>query len=956
MTQNTGHPSDPEFTASPGRLTKESFLEDMSVNQGKTNFIVGFDVSGSTVSRQLLFGKQVIAEMTRQLFVFLRGQKATKFRAAFFGSQNISMPKGFVLSEVYFLVDDVNMNAERVFLAEAMQHAQSNNLTCPHFLLDGVPLDWMHESSRARELRRKHGWADEPSFEFLLVTDGELYDGTMNGEVVRNRFAQSVQGFMGRFPHAGFSIISVDARASAASSSSAETVVGCDVFCALQKLGLTDRLRSFFTKTKQDDPNEPARELLSNRKPKPGYVTFGTTQMFRLEDEPLFHAYVASLVQGCTDLSIYTILRRVVTTVASYAKMVGLSQPLTASTAKSYRRLFQKFSPGPAFEADVGVDDVLECFDRQMQNVLSGHAELAVQYATDRKRRIAYANEQLTRSVREAVGAEGGWGMTLPINGQHVFVVPLSESLAKFQGFPVSGYADDSGRVEPVLPMQRRATEPTDQALRQYVRSICGHFFGLPPQVEQTKYLLLCYALAAFLSPEVSDEVRRAYASTATLMLRKTAPGSQKTELETIREGGTVSRTWEAELAAASIGAFGQAASGKTLPVWHGICRMVSWFLKDEFYAVNQFAKCGDQVPSADCDLERLLGAFVPKLTERRVASKSEHEYYCPIFLVETDQGGFAVRRHVVGQSGAVCSPKYVMCREAVDEMGQGLTCLYCRTRLDPEEYLEEVSRPTSSVAVLFPQRGVECMSLFARFAATSLTASPMKKVSGGMSNVVIQLRGVVGSGKSKAGLVLKQELERRGARVLIAGTDSKCVKLDEKNAVGPKSLMKQAVEQTKADIRRFLKTAGKKRQIIIVDTCGERLEGDGSCFGQALGPDWTTVTFTPNLDEKDMPGYFAWSLTNILQRTQQGQSSEPGGYWLNPESAGLGTCISVHRVKGQSLFADAYALSIPASMYPTSNVVRLLEADAERYRQVLAQRDLPSEVKAFLDDAGITS
>ena len=929
-----------------------SFLEDMSINRGNTNFVVGFDVSGSTIAHQLILGKQVIAEMTKQLFIFLREQNATKFRAAFFGSQNYSMPKGFVLSKVYFLVDDANMNAEEAFLIEAIKHAKRNNLTCPHFLLDEVPLDWMHESSRAREVRRKNGGANEPSFEFLLVTDGELYDGTTNAEVVRNRFAQSVQAFMSRFPHAGFSILSVDAWTP--SGGQAETVVGSDVFCALQKLGLTDRLRSFFTKLMQEDSTEPARELLSNRRPKPGYVAFGAAQMFRLEDEPMFHAHVTSLVQACTDLDIYMILRRVVTTVASYVKMVGLSQPLATSTVKSYRRLFQKFSPGLASEADVGVDDVLDCFDRQMQNVLAGHAELTVKYATDRKRRTEYANEQLMRSVLDAVGAEEAWAMTFPINGQHIFVVPLNECFAKFEGFPVCGYTDDSGRVEPVLPMQRRVTEPTEQALRQYVRGICGHFFRLPPQAEQTKYLMLCYALAAFLSPGVSTEVKRVYASIATMMLRKTAPGSHRTELETIREGGTVSKTWEEELAAASIGAFGQAASGKALPIWHGICRMVSWFLQDKFYAVNQFAKCGDQVPSVDCDLEFLLGVFVPKLTERRVAPKTAHEYFCPIFLVETDQGGFALRSHMITGQGTACSPKYVMSREAVVEMGQGLTCLYCRTRLNPKDYLEEVPRPINSISVLFPQRAVTYMPALARPAVSPLT-SPQAVSKG--KNVVIQLRGVVGSGKSRAGIVLKQELESLGAQVLIASTDSKCVQLIKKSGGNSKSVIKQAIDQVKADVRRFAsnkKNASNKKQFIIVDTCGERLEGNGACFGQALGLDWSTVTFTPNLDEKDMLGYFAWSLTNILHRTGSGQSSEPGGYLLNPESAGLGTCVTVHKVKGQSLFAHAYTLNVPASM-GTSDVVRLLEPDAERYSRLLAQRDLASEVKNFLYEAGIT-
>jgi hypothetical protein len=112
----------------------------------------------------------------------------------------------------------------------------------------------------------------------------------------------------------------------------------------------------------------------------------------------------------------------------------------------------------------------------------------------------------------------------------------------------------------------------------------------------------------------------------------------------------------------------------------------------------------------------------------------------------------------------------------------------------------------------------------------------------------------------------------------------------------------------------------------VVIDTsCGENTGAKQFTVFGVNFTGWKKVDIFVNLDKNNMEGYFAWSLRNVLRR---GLPKADSTHYLNPISAGVQTCITVHKTKSQKLFQKQMA-----SWSFSAATVASLDALADAYQ-----------------------
>jgi ABC-type oligopeptide transport system ATPase subunit len=164
--------------------------------------------------------------------------------------------------------------------------------------------------------------------------------------------------------------------------------------------------------------------------------------------------------------------------------------------------------------------------------------------------------------------------------------------------------------------------------------------------------------------------------------------------------------------------------------------------------------------------------------------------------------------------------------------------------------------------------------------------------VVGGNKKIIINMIGITGSGKSTASKKIYDLVTGSGGLCLIVSAD----KWSKKGTKG-----KQLQSSINKEIRDFdsagsASSAGSPDSIykvIVIDICNEN-GPSSNCFGFNTSS-YSSFNFYPNLNKDKFDDYQCWSLRNVLMRTACTATSL---YWLNPESAGVSTCIKVHNLK----------------------------------------------------------
>ena len=199
---------------------------------------------------------------------------------------------------------------------------------------------------------------------------------------------------------------------------------------------------------------------------------------------------------------------------------------------------------------------------------------------------------------------------------------------------------------------------------------------------------------------------------------------------------------------------------------------------------------------------------------------------------------------------------------------------------------------------------------------------------------------GVTGSGKSTVSKKIYDLVVDNGGSCLIVSAD----KWSKKGTTG-----KQLQSSISKEIKNF-NSIDSEYKVIVVDICNEN-GPSANCFGFDTSG-YSSFNFYPNLDKSKFDDYQCWSLRNVLMRPACTPTSL---YWLNPESAGVSTCIRVHNLKIaglKKLLGVTTGLSFNESLSMDA-VMAQLSTRATEYENYLATKNLDNIVLEFVKSTG---
>jgi len=583
---------------------------------------VFFDVSGSVLGVTHT-REEVIHAMARNLFSELSTNQIVSFKCAFFGSKNANLKDGYYFDYSTYLVSQMD-----AFLEDAKSHTARENLTCPHFALNGIREDYLAKNKILQN------WLNPVDARRLVyfVGDGDLFDGSSNTAVVKGEFTKAFEAFMTTFPLHQFIILTIDIK-NKANSSTETHIVGSDVYKACKD---TKRISLFKTFT-SDCPEGYA--MFENPHVPITHVKYGK-QMFLRTREPEFYEWVKTEVTK-GDLS--TLVRNTCMAVADYVEKEAMHDVMGDNFIQSYMRLF------PEEEAEI--------FKMNTKRALNGTAALASEFRKTLAEKFSSAEEALTKNAQTAMGGSDTMYVTM-VHENTVFIVPKANE--KCGNYPNAGAKTLNG-VLPVIPITRTRNDMTDQCTRQFVRWTMT-FRGFEVRDERTKFSALLDMVRVIHSP-VPDHIKQTFRIMGYTMLCKKVTGKDVTELDYFRAGNP--------LASAMMNQLKQVAStfGLSADVaWSAICKEMAPLCGDDLLWINQ--KC------VDAHLNGLRTVQIHEMEEEWV-------FECPVLQESTVEGGWSFPRHM--WRGKECAPRTVVSTSAVDSMNhEGMVkCLFCRTPVD---------------------------------------------------------------------------------------------------------------------------------------------------------------------------------------------------------------------------------------------------------------------------------
>ena len=205
---------------------------------------------------------------------------------------------------------------------------------------------------------------------------------------------------------------------------------------------------------------------------------------------------------------------------------------------------------------------------------------------------------------------------------------------------------------------------------------------------------------------------------------------------------------------------------------------------------------------------------------------------------------------------------------------------------------------------------------------------------------ILINMIGATGAGKSTTAAKIDALVRTNGGMCLIVSAD----KWSRQGKRG-----KQMTSAVSKELITFDR-APAEYKVIVVDICNET-GPSSNCFGFDTSS-YSTFNFYPNLDKTKFDDYQCWCLRNVLMRTGCTPTSN---YWLNPEEAGVGTCIKVHNQKTtalQRLLGIQSTVSFSESM-PMDVVMTRLATGATAYEAYLATQNLDDIIVTLIKSTG---
>lgn len=570
----------------------------------------------------------------------------------------------------------------------------------------------------------------------------------------------------------------------------------------------------------------------------------------------------------------------------------------------------------------------------------AGQAAILAGFRSQLKDLFKRTDESLKRDVRSAVGMAARFitpiiNGRIMVGGSRLVTSPVYSNGTKY---PNGGYKNYIPAYPLIESKEDQIDQMADQALRQWVRAVSAPILAVHPSADEIIFdSLVCMLIVC--KSDVSVTYKNGYRAIARCMLRKKRLNSQQTESERLYEGNLPipnSGKLDEMYTLLNNVAHRRGVVSSPLRLWFEICKVL-----DPALAAVQEKHCKD-VLDEEC--------IVPKIVIDVLPEGSDLDYTDPITFDDTSSvGGYRINPHN-GEAGR-CTPLYVLSENSYQLLLQSQICqcplCYMRltavnfARVPPmvapmsEETLAQYKEYERQFADSY--RGVqsggqaagdsrqakgghwmskaERQALARKIKSGGQPAQPDQKQDGGqaaggqngirnangIAGKIVILKGTVGAGKSTLATQIRAYVEANGGVCIVEGTDKYC-------KTGAST--QDAIGRVTASLR-SISTITNNKIVVVIDTCGERSNPrDPNAFGVDF-TGWDRIELYPNMHERapnpnnqaqmaNFRGYLAWSLRNVLQRRRP---TAQDNHYLNPEGAGVGTCLRVHKQKCDALF-----------------------------------------------------
>uniref|UniRef100_A0A6C0BN59 Uncharacterized protein n=1 Tax=viral metagenome TaxID=1070528 RepID=A0A6C0BN59_9ZZZZ len=680
------------------------------------------------------------------------------------------------------------------------------------------------------------------------VTDGQIgYDGmSLHARLgLETRLAAEVKQLCTRNPLATLNIFTVERTdLDFKGQEQINRAAGTDVYKLIQNQGLSKYISRFVTYGPQSH-----HVHINKMRSIPGYYSYGDRR-FRKERMYDFMQFIqADITENKENLDpLLHIAQSLSVTLQQHLvdKPMSLKDQVVAEVAEYFR--------GSSVDPTLVRFILSEAIDKEG----FGSADIFAAYRQKLKQLYKAANELLQKDTKMAINLSRGF-FTCPLGD--VILTGLSPHMVQHayrtqrSNHPNAAIEVD-GRLVPAFPWERKGDLYSDQCLRQWCRAALSTEYPVQVFSDAVMYLVLAFVCRARYTPDMPPHILAGLCQLAHVMFDKKRRNSDQTEMEFLKAGNQP---------------MGNNGHSDSFP---SFMRLVCTALKVNYPPAEMwYYLCG---ALQDADLLESQRPFFPEELPATPITITPYtvytlggDYQCVVTLEDTSStGGFTINPH------GECAPPYVLAAAAMEQyrkQPEFCMCPICYKRLQPDTDFTQVAALTELKLPPLPPRSSQ--------EAKKETKKTQKKT---YLEACIFLQGTVGCGKSTFAAGLAEAL---GPGTFVASVDRHCVDSGLS--------MPNAIEAVKQELLQM------DAKILIVDTCGERTSTK-NVFGLNISAGSVIRHRVNYLDRKQTRGYICWTLRNVLKR---GNSTPGCGYFLNPVSASLATCLRVHKKKMVGVF-----------------------------------------------------
>ena len=768
---------------------------------------------------------------------------------------------------------------------------------------------------------------------------------------------------------------------------------GGDIYRIIQQQHLTAKVSQFISYSRRKTSNE--QKLLNNHteskisnntddttdqmikfthinkcKPPAGYIPYGNKYFSELRVNEFAQFISSELKQDPSETKQLEIAQRLSTSLEYLTK----DKPRTRADD-----IIKYFSSLFTVDADMIRWILADAIEKER----SGQAGVFANYRADLKNLFQQADALIKRDVCDAIGLGSVSDMFVSYTIEDHVLTGSYRLVDKSLTIHGNRYPRCAYEHVPVFPMMSETTRLTDlqeQCLRQWTRCVYSAYYRVHPTSDEIIFLVLGNMLKVCSSPEVSDQCKASYRRLARVILNKKRLNSMQTEYDRIANGdvpipnsGNLAdfETYMSNVSAKLC------LSGSIYRLWYDMC-----YALDPIIVAKQEKHCTAAMSStAGCQL----------ITEDKLPTGMLYDYTCIITTEDISAvGGFRILPH---QSAVgTCEPVYLLSSEGKNGLlrSHNCVCPVCYTPLNNGSFEKVGAKRAFDLPVYYqayksrfneqqvsgympysnqtskksgrdkkiydvPRRnlmGRRAEHMLASVAqsvvnnntttansssTTTLTTTNSNSITqntrlglcnaNGCTGTLVILKGVVGCGKSTTAQKIYENVLARGGVCYVEGTDKYC-----KTGV----MTRDAVTMVNQQLFK-IEEEKNNDMVVVIDTCGEQTgHSVRSIFGLDFSG-WKRVDVWPNYYNYDLAGYFAWSLRNVLMRRKPRDNDN---HYLNPETAGVHTCIDVHRKKARALFPNNYAV-----WQFSGATIENLEAQANEYAKLVTEFVMPNDV-----------